>query len=298
MLGHITGLLTENPESVLVIGCGAGITAGTFVTYPEIKKIVICDIESLIPKLVAPMFSNVNYGIANGIEKENPHMVNGKAVRFEYDDGRHYIHTTDEKFDIISSDPIDPWGKGAGALYTLEYYTLCKAHLKPGGAMSLWIPLYQASTESVKSMISTFFKVFPNGIIWSNDNAGTGYDVVLFGQVEPTYIDVEKLNARLNREDYAMVRQSLADVGFHSLQDLLTTYAGQARDLKEWMSGAMINTERNMRLSYLSGLAANSYDQETIFFDICKYYRFPVNLFSDSSQKLDTLDLKIQDKMR
>jgi spermidine synthase len=298
MLGHITALLTEKPESVLVIGCGAGITAGTFVTYPEVRKIVICDIESLIPKLVAPMFSAVNYGIADGIEKENPHKVNLKEVRFEYDDGRHYIRTSNEKYDIISSDPIDPWGKGAGALYTLEYFTLCKTHLKPGGAMSLWIPLYQGSTESVKSMISTFFKVFPNGIIWSNDNAGTGYDLVLFGQVNPTHIDIQKLNARLNKEDYALVRQSLADVGFYSLQDILTTYAGRAQDLKDWMTGAMINTDMNMRLSYLSGLAANSYDQDNIFFGICKYYRFPDNLFADTSQKLDSLDLKIQSKMR
>ncbi len=298
MLGHVTGLLTENPESILVIGCGAGITAGTFVTYPEVKKIVICDIESLIPKLIAPMFSEVNYGIADSIEKGNPHMVNGKEVNFEYDDGRHYIRTTDEKFDIISSDPIDPWGKGAGALYTFEYFTLCKAHLKPGGAMSLWIPLYQGSTESVKSMVSTFFKVFPNGIIWSNDNNGTGYDLVLFGQDKPTHIDIEKLKARLNRADYAMVRQSLADVEIHSLQDLLKTYAGRAQDLTEWMSGALINTDRNMRLSYLSGLAANTYDQENIFFEICKYYKFPENLFSDSRQKLDSLDLKIQSKMR
>lgn len=298
MLGHITALLTKKPESVLVIGCGAGITAGTFVTYPEVKKIIVCDIESLIPRVVAPMFSGVNYGIADGISKQNPHQVNGKEVRFEYDDGRHYIRTSEEKFDIISSDPIDPWGKGAGALYTLEYFELCKSHLKPGGSMSLWVPLYQGSPESVKSMISTFLKVFPDGIIWSNDNQGYGYDLVLFGQQEPTRIDIEELKARFGREDYARVRQSLADIEFYSLQDLLVTYAGRAADLKEWMSGSETNTDSNMRLSYLSGLAANTYVQNDIFYDICKYYKFPVSLFSDSRQNLDTLDLKIQAKMR
>jgi len=87
MLGHITALLTYNPESVCVIGCGAGITAGTFVTHPNVKNIVICEIEPLVPKVIAPMFSKENYGIADGIEKENPHLVNGKKVRFEYDDG-------------------------------------------------------------------------------------------------------------------------------------------------------------------------------------------------------------------
>jgi spermidine synthase len=297
MLGHITGLITEKKESVLVIGCGAGITAGTFVLYPEVKEIIICDIESLVPKFVAPLFSKENYGIADGIENGNHHLVNGKEVRFEYDDGRHYIRTSNEKFDIISSDPIDPWAKGAAALYTVEYFKLCKAHLKPGGAMSLWVPLYQGSIESVKSMISTFFTVFPNGIIWSNDNFGEGYDVVLFGQDEPTHIDIEVLDKKLSSEDYKLVRRSLADVEFSGLTDLLGTYAGRARDLQEWMSDAQINTDRNLRLSYLSGMSANNSAATEIFLGICNYYKFPKNLFSGSDQKLDSLDLYIRYKM-
>ncbi|HCN84668.1 MAG TPA: SAM-dependent methyltransferase [Sphingobacteriaceae bacterium] len=132
MLGHITALLTGNPESVLVIGCGAGITAGSFVTHPEVKNVTICEIEPLVPKVVAPMFSKENYGIADGIDKENPHMVNGKKVRIEYDDGRHYVSTSIDKFDIISADPIDPWSKGAAPLYSKEFFDICKAHLKPG----------------------------------------------------------------------------------------------------------------------------------------------------------------------
>jgi spermidine synthase len=297
MLGHITGLLSENPGSVLVIGCGAGITAGTFITYPEVKNIVICDIESLVPKFVAPFFSKENYGIADGIANENPHKVNGKEVKFEYDDGRHYLNTSDTKFDIISADPIDPWAKGAAALYTLEYFKLCKAHLKPHGAMSLWIPLYQNSGESVKSMISTFFTVFPNGIIWSNDNYGEGYDVVLYGQDEPTMIDIEKLDRKFLSDDYKMVRRSLADAEFYNPEDLLSTYAGRAGDLKGWMSGAQINTDRNLRLSYLAGSSAEYYAATEIFSGICKYYKFPDSLFSDSGQKLDSLDLKIRYKM-
>ena len=297
MLGHLTGLLTEDPESVLVVGCGAGITAGTFILHPEVKRIVICDIESLVPKFVAPLFSKENYGIADGLKNENPHIVNGKEVLFEYDDGRHHIRTTNEKFDIISSDPIDPWAKGAAALYSIEYFKLCKAHLKPGGAMSVWVPLYQGSLESVKSMISTFFTVFPNGIIWSNDNFGEGYDVVLFGQDDPTHIDIELLRKKFLSEDFELVRKSLADVEFYTLEDLLGTYAGRARDLKYWMSDAQINSDRNLRLSYLAGMSSDYYAATEIFLGICNYYKFPKDLFSDSDQKLDSLDLYIKYKM-
>jgi spermidine synthase len=297
MLGHITGLLTENPESVLVVGCGAGITAGTFITYPEVRNIVVCEIESLVPKFVAPLFSKENYGIADGIGKENPHTVNGKEVQFENDDGRHYIQTTRKKFDIISSDPIDPWAKGAAALYTLEYFKMCKAHLKPGGSVSFWMPLYQSSTESVKSMISTFFTVFPNGIIWSNDNNGSGYDMVLFGQAESIHIDIEKLEKKFYSKDYTMVRESLAEVEFHCPEDLLSTYAGRAQDLHKWMADAQINTDRNLRLSYLSGMSVNFYQATEILFGIFKSYEFPKNLFSGSDQSIESIRHNIDYKM-
>ena len=82
-------------------------------------------------------------------------------VEIVYDDARHYILTTHEKFDIITSDPIHPWVKGAACLYTREYFDLVKAHLNPGGLCTQWIPLYESSEPVVKSEIATFFKCLP-----------------------------------------------------------------------------------------------------------------------------------------
>ncbi len=169
MLGHIPSLVHKNPESVLVVACGAGVTAGTFLLHPEVKRIVICDIEPLVPKTVAPMFGVENEHVVDGIAHENPHTVKGKQVEMIYDDGRHFLRTTREKFDIITSDPIDPWVKGCASLNTVEYYQMCRDHLNPGGIVSLWIPLNESDLETTKSLIATFFKVFPNGILWSNE---------------------------------------------------------------------------------------------------------------------------------
>ena len=83
MLGHISALAHRNPESVLVVACGAGVTAGSFVLYPSIKRIVICDIEPLVPKFVAPMFKKENYGV-----------VDDPRTEVILDDGRHFIRTT------------------------------------------------------------------------------------------------------------------------------------------------------------------------------------------------------------
>ncbi|MBI3416090.1 MAG: fused MFS/spermidine synthase [Verrucomicrobia bacterium] len=272
MLGHLSALAHEKPESVLVVACGAGVTAGSFVTHPEIKRIVICDIEPLVPKFVAPMFA-----------KENFNVINDPRTEVVSDDGRHFIRTTPEKFDVITSDPIDPWVKGCAALNTVEYYEMCKARLKPGGVMSLWIPLYESNAVTVKSIIATFFKVFPNGVVWSNDDDnGEGYDAVLFGQAGPTTFDLDRLQARLDRPDHARVKRSLADVGFVSAVDLLATYAGQATELGEWTRDAQLNTDRSLRLQYLAGWSVNSYLSSEILKGILRYRTYPENLFTGS----------------
>jgi spermidine synthase len=257
-----------------------------------------------VPKVVTPMFGRENYHIVDGIDKENPRRVNGKEVRVVYDDGRHYIRTLprETKFDIITSDPIDPWVKGCAALNTIEYYQMCRDHLKPGGVMSLWIPLYESNIETAKSVIATFFQVFPNGILFSNDTNGEGYDAVLLGQVEPTVINLDELQARLDSGDYWPVKESLTEVGFTPKGDntgapgssgvavaLLATYAGRAADLKEWMKDAQINTDRNLRLQYLAGMWFNFYIGTEILSSILGHYRFPEELFVGSAEHVQAM---------
>ena len=172
LLGHMSALMHPEPHSVLIVGFGAGVTAGSFVLHPSVERIVICEIEPLIPRMVAPFFS-----------KENNDVLHDPRVEIVYDDARHYILTTNEKFDVITSDPIHPWVKGAASLYTKEYFELVKAHLNPGGVVTQWVPLYQSIGGVVKSEIATFFDVFPNGTIWSNQYAsGGGYDVVMLAK--------------------------------------------------------------------------------------------------------------------
>jgi spermidine synthase len=274
MLGHLSALLVNEPKSVLVVGFGAGVTAGSFVTHPGIKRIVICEIEPLIPEVVSTYFSRENYNVA-----KDP------RVEIVYDDARHFILTTKEKFDVITSDPIHPWVKGAATLYTKEYFELVKKHLNPGGVVTQWVPLYESFPDVVKSEIATFFNVFPDGSIWSNDINGKGYDVVLAGHATPQTINVDSIQARLTRPEDAAVEESLDEVGLGSTVSLLATYAGQARDLAPWLVGAQINRDANLRLQYLAGMGLNSYQNATIYDEMLQYRRYPDNLFvgSDSA---------------
>jgi spermidine synthase len=262
MLGNIAAVLHPNPKSVLIVGFGAGVTAGAFVPYGDIERIAICEIEPLIPQRVAPYFEAENYAV-----------LRDPRTSLFYDDARHHVLTTDQKFDIITSDPIHPWVKGAATLYTKEYFEMVKQHLEPGGLVTQWVPLYESSPEVVKSEIATFFEVFPNGTVWANLNQGEGYDVVLLGQADDRPLDLDEARRRLESAPRAPVLASLQDVGFESLPDLLATYAGHAADLREWLAGAEINRDRNLRLQYLAGLQLNQYLGGRIYSDIVSYRR-------------------------
>ncbi len=281
MLGHIPALLHPKPRSVLVVGCGAGITAGCFVVYPEIEKIVICEIEPLIPKVVANYFTNQNYNV-----------VKDPRVTIILDDARHYVRTTREKFDIITSDPIHPWVKGAATLYTQEYFDLCKAHLNPGGVVTQWVPLYESTREAVKSEVATFCESFPNSTIWSNDQEGEGYDVVVCGRLDDGPINVDEIEQRLRNNE--RLAKSLKDAGFRSAVGLLGTYAGQRTDLGSWLAGAEINRDRNLRLQYLAGLGLNLNQGGLIYGEMLVHRRFPEELFAGTEVQTQILRLLIE----
>jgi spermidine synthase len=271
MLGHLPAMLHPNPRSVLVVGFGAGVTAGSFVPYPGIERIVVCEMEPLIPPVATRFFG-----------RQNNNVMHDKRVEMVYDDARHYILTTREKFDIITSDPIHPWVKGSATLYSKEYFELVRQHLNPGGVISQWVPLYETDDKTVKSVLATFFDVFPAGTIWGNDNGGTGYDTVLLGTEGPARIDVDALQGKLDAPGYAPVAASMRDVGFGTVVDMLGTYAGQAPDLKPWLKGAEINRDGNLRLQYLAGMAVNTAAEGIIYSQILQFRRYPEGLFAAS----------------
>jgi spermidine synthase len=283
MLGHLTTLLPNNPKSVLVIGFGAGVTAGAVSIGPNVDKVTIAEIEPLVPKVVSTFFAEQNYSV-----------FTNKKTQVHYDDARHFVITTKEKFDAVTSDPLDPWVKGAAALYTREFFELVKQHLNPGGAVTLFVQLYESNEAAVKSEVGTFFEAFPNGIVWGNTQNGQGYDLVLSGQVEPRKIDLDEMEQRLRKPEYAQLAQSLREIGFTSAVELFSTYAGQASDLSGWLKDVQINRDRNLRLQYLAGLGLNLYQSAPIYSNMLVYSRFPENLFTGSQPLMQALREGIQ----
>ena len=278
MLGHLTTLVPKTPRSVLVIGCGAGVTAGAVSIDPAVERETIAEIEPLVPFVVSTYFAEHNFDV-----------VRNPKVRVQIDDARHFVLTTDEKFDAVTSDPFDPWVKGAANLYTKEFFEEVKKHLNPGGVVTVFVQLYESNTAAVKSEIATFLQAFPNGIVWGNTHNGGGYDVVLLGQEGTTRIDLDAIDAKLQRPEYAAVARSLGEVGFRSASDLFATFAAQGAQLRPWLADAQINRDRNLRLQYLAGFGVNEYRQAEIYSEMLKYGELPDTLFTGASERLEAL---------
>ncbi len=270
MLGHVPALMHPNPKSILIVGVGAGVTAGALSIHPEVERIVVCEIEPMVPASARTYFGD-----------ENHHVFDDPRVELIFDDARHFLQTTKERFDIITSDPIHPWVRGAATLYSLEYLQLVRAHLNPGGVVTQWIPLYETDARSVKSEIATFATVFPDTTLWNPDLLEEGYDLVALGRTAPAPISEADIDQRLAASPE--VRESLAGVSLRSGAAVLSTYAGRSADLAPWLAGAEINRERHLRLQYLAGLAANMEERFLIFQSMLAYRRYPADLFVASA---------------
>ena len=183
--------------------------------------------------------------------------------------------------------------KGAATLYSREFWELAKEHLNPGGVVTVWVQLYESSEAVVKSSMATFFEAFPDGVIFGNTFNGQGYDMVLVGQVGKLKINLDSIEARLARPEYAQMRQSLRETGFGSGVDLFTTFAGRASDLKGYLADAEINRDRNLRLQYLAGVSLNTYDQAVIYNHVLSNGRWTEGLFTGAPDKLAYLRSRV-----
>ncbi len=264
-LGHLPAIIHGEPKSALIIGFGAGVTAGTFTQYESIDRIVIVEIEPRVPKLSGKFFKNENYDV-----------LNDPRTELIIDDGRHFLATTKEKFDIISTDPIHPWVRGASSLYTTEFYQLASNRLNPGGYITQWVPFYETDEAAVKSQVATFFKAFPNASIWNSQSGMQGYDVTLLGTKETLRINEEHI---LNMMKQPLLAPSLAETNINNIISFLSHYSGNKSDISNWLQNAELNDDKNLRLEYLAGKALDLQKADKIYSEMTSSVKYPHDNF-------------------
>jgi spermidine synthase len=226
-LGHLPLLLHPEPKSVAFVGVGTGISMSAGLDHSLDRMVGV----ELLPGVIdaAPYFSS-----------ENRSLLTNGAVQTVVGDGRVYLRTTSDRFDVVIADLFIPWHAGTGNLYTAEHFAAARGRLNPGGVFCQWLPLYQMSERELGTIAATFASVFPHASMWRADFSTTAPILGFVGSMEPLVLDEAALGVRLARLADHM---SPSDKMLASVSDLTLLYAGELGSLRAWIEHFPVNTD-------------------------------------------------------
>jgi spermidine synthase len=186
MGGLVGGILHPNPKSALVIGLGTGSTAGWLGAVPEIDRVDVVELEPVI-RAVAGACRSVNHDVL-----QNP------KVHITIGDAREVLLTSRQTYDIIFSEPSNPYRAGVASLFTREYYEAIESRLAPDGLFLQWLQAYNVDGQAVRTIYATLASTFPMIDTWEL----AANDLLLVASRKPISYDAAMLRARIAEEPY------------------------------------------------------------------------------------------------
>jgi spermidine synthase len=173
---------------VAVVGFGSGVTVGTALSFP-VDSVDVIELERAIPE-AARWFADVNL-----LDYSLDHFPFVEMDRLEIinDDGRNYLAATDRMYDVIISEPSNPWITGVSDLFTVDHFEIASRRLREGGIYCQWVQLYEMSPENIKVIFRTFAEVFPHVIVLAADDRSS--DTVVIGSFSPLSMDLARFGA-------------------------------------------------------------------------------------------------------
>ncbi|MGE3277803.1 MAG: fused MFS/spermidine synthase [Vicinamibacterales bacterium] len=230
LLAHVPLLLHPAPRRAAILGLGSGVTLGSALTHP-LEEAVVLEIS---PEVVEA---------SRFFEAENHRALDDPRTRLIVGDGRTHLQLTDSRYDVIVSEPSNPWMAGIASLFTREFFTAARSRLAPGGVLCQWAHTYDISGADLRSIVATFLSVFPDGTLWL---VGDG-DVLLVGSTEPLGPRLAGIAGAWQRPGVAA---DLASVGAHQPFDVLSLFVAQGQTLAAWAAGAPVQTDDNASLEF------------------------------------------------
>ncbi|NQV15140.1 tetratricopeptide repeat protein [bacterium] len=171
MLAHIPLLFHPNPQSAMILGLASGITAGEALNY-DLDRLDILEISEQVVQ-ASDFFSELN---SNVLSYPNTNVI--------IQDGRVHLELSDQKYDVITSEPSNPWMAGLASLFTEEFFRLAKNRLNWDGIFVQWLPSYQMDWTTFSMVGRTFAKVFPNSLLMKSFIGGNDYLLIGFKGLE------------------------------------------------------------------------------------------------------------------
>lgn len=230
LIAHLPLLVHGQARDVAIIGLGSGATVGAALRHPISRA----DVVEISPEVVeaSRFFVAENHA---ALEDPRTNLIVG--------DGRSHLQLSTRQYDVIISEPSNPWIAGVAALFTREFFLATRARLAPDGIICQWANAYNISNQDLRAIVATFRSVYPNGMAWL-----VGADDLLL------MASTESLDARLSNiaRDWrrAEVAADLAEVSALEPFSLLSLFAGGPRELAEFAKNADILTDDRMTLEF------------------------------------------------
>lgn len=228
--GYLPMLFHENPKSALVIGQGSGITLGAVEQFP-VDKINLVEISPAVIE-GSRFFDPFNHD-----------ALNDERLSILLEDGRNHIALSKNSYDVIVSEPSNPWISGVGALFTVDFFDLLKKRLNPGGLACIWVHT-NMSPDSFKSIIRSFTEKFPFVTMWESI---AGDDYLLIGSEQEYRLSFEKAQKYLINE---ITGKDMANIGIRNVPDLMSLMIMSRPKLVEFSKNTTLHTDDNSYLEF------------------------------------------------
>jgi spermidine synthase len=244
LTGYVPALLHGDPKDVVVVGFGAGMTVEALSHIPSIRRIDCVELE---PAMLEAGSYWRGY---------NSDILAHPKVKATVNDGRTFILASPRKFDIIASEPSNPWIAGVASLFTADFYQHCAERLNEGGVMCQWFHMYGMSEESVALVVRTFYSVFPEGAVWRSARG----DLLLLGSETPLRVDLESMGKTWGSAP-ALQRRML-ELNLYKEECLLGHYWLERDDALSFAGSGPLNTDDLPLLEFMAPLTL--FDRDTI----------------------------------
>ncbi|MGZ3569561.1 MAG: spermine/spermidine synthase domain-containing protein [Thermodesulfobacteriota bacterium] len=236
LLAHIPAILSSQRQKVMVIGLGTGVTAGELTLYPDIERIDVAEISQTVVEAL-PYFSNATYDV-----HKNP------KVKIHIGDAFRILGRSKDKWDIIISEPSNPWVTGVDLLFTKEFYSLAKQRLSANGILLQWVQIYDADIEMVGMIVKTMMQEFRQCHVFMSN---PGDLLIVATDKEFTRDDLERSENMLRTNE--AVRASLDIIHLSSLDGILLRELWSPSLTRSFFRNFRVQTMDNPRLHYMAG---------------------------------------------
>jgi spermidine synthase len=233
-------LIKPEMKTVCLIGWGTGVSAGVITRFP-VESITAVELE---PAVIdgSKFFHHINHAP----EKD-------QRLTLEFNDGRNFLMATKAKFDLIVSEPSNPWQSGVCNLFTKEYFQICHNRLNKGGVLSIWLQTVEVPPENILGVVRAFNDEFQHSIIMRV----TAGNIILLGSDEPLLLNPQKIDAALRSD--RKVAAELGLVGITSSADLIANLALDEASTRKFGLPGVPNVDDTNKLEYE---VARSYESQ------------------------------------